>query len=151
MILALGTGTLAAAVGAGAAWLVVMYRFPGVRLLEWLLLLPLAIPAYVGAYALVDFLDYSGPVQTGLRHAMGWATARDYWFPAIRSRATAVVVMAAALYPYVYLLARAAFRETVGRRPTRWRGRWAAGRSRCSGGSACRWRGRRSRRGRRWR
>jgi iron(III) transport system permease protein len=101
-------------VGTGAAWLVVMYRFPGARLFEWLLLLPLAIPAYVGAYALVDFLDYSGPVQTGLREAMGWASARDYWFPPVRSRGAAVVVLAAALYPYVYLLARAAFREQSG-------------------------------------
>jgi iron(III) transport system permease protein len=114
VVLALGTGALAAAVGTGAAWLVVMYRFPGARLFEWLLLLPLAIPAYVGAYALVDFLDYSGPVQTALRHAFGWQTARDYWFPPIRARGSAVVVMAAALYPYVYLLARAAFREQPG-------------------------------------
>jgi len=110
-ILTLGTGMLAAAVGTGAAWLVTMYRFPMSRLLEWLLLLPLAIPAYVGAYALVDFLEYSGPVQTALREAMGWASARDYWFPAIRSRGMAVVVLSAALYPYVYMMARAAFRE----------------------------------------
>ncbi|PKP72478.1 MAG: iron ABC transporter permease, partial [Alphaproteobacteria bacterium HGW-Alphaproteobacteria-6] len=111
VVLAVGTGALAAAVGAGAAWLVVMYRFPGVRVLEWLLLMPLAIPAYIGAYALVDFLDYSGPVQTGLRAAMGWGSARDYWFFSVRARGTAIVVMAAALYPYVYMLARAAFRE----------------------------------------
>ncbi|MCB2111198.1 MAG: iron ABC transporter permease [Defluviimonas sp.] len=110
-ILALGTGALAASVGAGAAWLVTMYRFPLVGALEWLLLLPLAIPAYVGAYALVDFLDYSGPVQVALRAAAGWSSARDYWFPQIRSPLAAIVVLAAALYPYVYLLARAAFRE----------------------------------------
>ncbi|HQU66670.1 MAG TPA: iron ABC transporter permease [Albidovulum sp.] len=113
-ILTLGTGLLAAAVGTGAAWLVTMYRFPGVRLIEWLLLLPLAIPAYVGAYALVDFLDYSGPVQTALRGAMGWTSARDYLFPQIRSLWAAIVVLAAALYPYVYMLARAAFREQSG-------------------------------------
>lgn len=111
LILTLGTGALSAAVGAGAAWLVSMYRFPLSRLLEWLLFLPLAIPAYVGAYALVDFLDYSGPVQTGLREAFGWASARDYWFPGIRSRWAAVVVLSAALYPYVYMLSRAAFRD----------------------------------------
>ncbi len=110
-ILTFGTGLLAAAMGTGAAWIVTMYRFPGARLLEWLLLLPLAIPAYVGAYALVDFLDYSGPVQTGLREVMGWTSARDYVFPQIRSRWAAVVVLAAALYPYVYMMARAAFRE----------------------------------------
>lgn len=110
-ILTLGTGLLAAAVGTGAAWIVTMYRFPGARVLEWLLLLPLSIPAYVGAYALVDFLDYSGPVQTMLREAMGWSSARDYVFPQIRSRWAAVIVLASALYPYVYMLARAAFRE----------------------------------------
>ncbi|KFE34110.1 ABC transporter permease [Thioclava atlantica] len=113
-VLTLGVGALASAVGAGAAWLVVMYRFPGHRLLEWLLLLPLAIPAYVGAYALTDFLDYSGPVQVALREAFGWASARDYWFPEIRSREAAVVVLAAALYPYIYLITRAALREQSG-------------------------------------
>lgn len=110
-ILTLGTGALAAMVGTGAAWLVTMYRFPLAGLLEWLLLLPLAIPAYIGAYALVDFLDYSGPVQVALREAAGWQSARDYWFPTVRSRGGAVLVLAAALYPYVYMLARAAFRE----------------------------------------
>ncbi len=110
-VLTLGTGALAAAMGAGAAWLVTMYRFPFAGILEWLLLLPLAIPAYIGAYALVDFLDYSGPVQVALREAMGWTTARDYWFPQVRSRWAAVIVLSAALYPYVYMLARAAFRE----------------------------------------
>ncbi|MGC1427744.1 MAG: iron ABC transporter permease [Albidovulum sp.] len=105
------TGFLAAAIGTGAAWLVTMYRFPGKGVLEWVLLLPLAIPAYIGAYALVDFLDYSGPVQVALREGFGWSSARDYWFPQVRSRWAAVIVLAAALYPYVYMLARAAFRE----------------------------------------
>ena len=113
-ILALGVGALSAAVGGGAAWLISMYRFPGSWALEWLLLLPLAIPAYVGAYALVDFLDYSGPLQIALREAFGWTSARDYWFPEVRSRGAAVVVLAASLYPYAYLLARAAFREQSG-------------------------------------
>ncbi|MFN0114774.1 MAG: ABC transporter permease [Paracoccaceae bacterium] len=111
VLLALLTGALAAAAGTGAAWLVTMYRFPLSRLLEWLLLLPLAIPAYVGAYAITDFLDYSGPVQSALRAAFGWISARDYAFPEIRSRWAAVAVLTASLYPYVYLLARAAFRE----------------------------------------
>ena len=70
VMLAAGTGALAAATGAGAAWLVTMFQFPGRRALEWLLLLPLAVPAYIGAYAMADFLDYSGPVQTALREAM---------------------------------------------------------------------------------
>nr|WP_319947905.1 iron ABC transporter permease [uncultured Shimia sp.] len=111
VILMLSVGTLAASVGTGAAWLVARYRFPGVGWLQWALLLPLAIPAYVGAYALVDFLEYAGPVQTGLRSIFGWQTSRDYWFPEIRSMGAAVVVLTAALFPYVYILARAAFRE----------------------------------------
>lgn len=109
-----GVGIMSSAIGAGAAWLISMYRFPGARWLEWLLLLPLAIPAYVGAYALVDFLDYSGPVQALLREMMGWTSAADYSFPAIRSRWAAVLVLSAALYPYVYLLTRAAFHEQSG-------------------------------------
>ncbi|MEO8241974.1 MAG: iron ABC transporter permease [bacterium] len=114
LILMAGVGALAAAVGTGAAWLVVMYRFPGRRWLDYVLLFPLANPAYIGAYALVDFLNYSGPVQGGLRLAMGWKSARDYAFPDVHSMGFAVVVLAAAFYPYVYLLARAAFREQSG-------------------------------------
>ncbi|SNX67501.1 iron(III) transport system permease protein [Cereibacter ovatus] len=114
LVLMAGVAVLTGAVGTGAAWLVAMHRFPGVRLLDHALLFPLAIPAYVGAYALADFFDYSGAVQTGLRDLMGWQSARDYWFPEVRSRWAAVLVLSAALYPYVYLLARAAFREQSG-------------------------------------
>lgn len=111
ILLMLCVGLATGVVGTITAWLVVMYRFPGSRWLEWALLLPLAVPAYVGAYALVDFLEYAGPLQTGLRALAGWEDARDYAFPNIRSRAGAIVVISAALYPYVYLLSRAAFRE----------------------------------------
>ncbi|WP_121632058.1 ABC transporter permease [Tropicibacter alexandrii] len=111
LILMCGVGLLSAMVGTGAAWLVSRYDFPGRRALEWLLLLPLAIPAYVGAYALVDFLEYAGPVQTALRGIFGWESSRDYWFPQIRSMGAAILVLAAAMFPYVYLLTRAAFRE----------------------------------------
>ena len=114
LTLMVGVGLLTAAVGTGAAWLLTMYRFPLSRVLDYALLLPLAIPAYIGAYALVDFLEYAGPVQGALRSAMGWQTARDYWFPEVRSVPAAILVLAAALYPYVYLLARAAFREQSG-------------------------------------
>jgi len=100
----------AAAVGAGAAWLVTMHRFPGARLLEVLLVLPLAFPAYVLAYAYTDFLQHSGPVQTGLRALTGWGP-RDYWFPNIRSLPGAALMFVCVLYPYVYLLARAAFAQ----------------------------------------
>ncbi|MBU2982137.1 iron ABC transporter permease [Lentibacter algarum] len=113
-LLMAGVGLLAALTGTGAAWLIARYRFPLSGWLEWLLLLPLAVPAYVGAYALVDLLEYAGPVQTALRGLFGWQSARDYYFPEIRSMGSAIVVLAAALYPYVYLLARAAFHEQSG-------------------------------------
>lgn len=114
VILAIGTGLLSACMGAGSAWLVSMYDFPARRLLQWLLLAPLAVPAYIGAYALADFLDYSGPVQTVLRGWFGWANASEYWFPRIRSIEAAILVLSAALYPYVYLLTRAALHEQSG-------------------------------------
>lgn len=105
------TGAGAACLGAGGAWLTTMKEFPGRRFFDWALLAPLAIPAYIGAYALVDFLEYAGPVQSSLRDLFGWSTSRDYWFPEIRSIWSAGLVMTLSLYPYVYLLARAAFRE----------------------------------------
>ena len=114
LILMSAVGVVTAAVGAGAAWLVVMYQFPGRRWIQWALLMPLAVPAYVGAYALVDLFEYAGPVQTALRDTFGWSRPSDYWFPAVRTRWAAVVVLSASLYPYVYLLARAAFREQSG-------------------------------------
>lgn len=97
-------------IGVTSAWLVASTRFPGVRLLEWALVLPLAMPAYVMAYAYTDWLQFTGPVQSGLRALTGWQ-AREYWFPEIRSLGGAAVVLSLALYPYVYLIARAAFRE----------------------------------------
>ena len=114
LILMVGVAVFTAFFGAAAAWLVAMYRFPGQRWLDYALLFPLAIPAYIGAYALVDFLDYAGPLQTAMRAAFGWRDARDYWFPQVRAHGPAIVVLGSALYPYVYLLARAAFREQSG-------------------------------------
>ncbi len=114
LLLMAGVSVLSALIGTGAAWLITMYRFPASRALGWMLLLPLSIPAYVGAYALVDLLEYAGPVQSALRNLLGWQSARDYWFPQIRSRGGAIVVLTAALYPYVYLLARTAFCEQSG-------------------------------------
>ena len=114
LALMLGVAVLTAAIGTGAAWLIGQYRFPGRDVLAWALLFPMAIPAYVGAYALLDVLDYAGPLQSGLRATFGWASARDYWFPETRSLGAAVLVLSFALYPYVYLLARAAWREQSG-------------------------------------
>lgn len=109
LMLMVGLG--AGIIGTFTAWLVVMKRFPLRGWLEWLLLTPMALPAYISAYALVDFLEYAGPVQTFLRGAFGWENAQDYWFPEIRSIWFAGLVLTLSLYPYVYLLARAAFRE----------------------------------------
>lgn len=91
-----------------AAWLVTMFRFPGRGLFEWLLILPLAVPGYVLAYAWSDLAGVAGPIQTALRGATGWS-ARDYWFPEIASLPGLSLVLACTLYPYVYLTARAAF------------------------------------------
>ncbi len=104
-----GAGALTLVIGAGTAWLVTMYRFPGRAILDRMLVLPLAMPAYILAYAYVELLDFSGPVQGGLRALFGWTSARDYWFPDVRSLGGAIVVLAVALYPYVYLSARASF------------------------------------------
>jgi iron(III) transport system permease protein len=108
-VLLVGVGTLTTIVGAGTAWLVTMYRFPGRGLLDRLLVLPLAMPTYIVAYAYVDLLDFAGPVQTWLRGAFGWKSPHDYIFPDVRSLTGAVVVFSAVLYPYVYLAARASF------------------------------------------
>ena len=104
VLVALGTFAL----GVGAAWLVTMTRFPGVRLFEIALVLPLAFPAYVLAYAYTFLLDHPGIVQTTLREVTGWGP-RDYWFPEIRSVGGAAAMLVLVFYPYVYLLARAAF------------------------------------------
>ena len=114
LLVMISVGVLSAVIGTCTAWLVVMHRFPGVRWLEWALLMPLAVPGYLGAYALVDFLEYAGPVQTGLRNLFGWSSAKDYLFPDIRSLHGAVLVLTASLYPYVYLLARSGFVEQSG-------------------------------------
>ncbi len=111
LVLMMATGLLAGVMGVAAAWLMAMKEFPGRKFLEWVLLLPLAIPTYIGAYALVDFWEYAGPFQTLLRDVMGFASASDYWFPETRSKGAAIVVFSFSLYPYVYLLARSAFRE----------------------------------------
>jgi iron(III) transport system permease protein len=97
-------------IGVVSAWLVTAYRFPGRALLEWALLLPLAVPAYVMAYAYTDWLQFTGPVQSALRALTGWK-AREYWFPEVRSLAGAAAMLSFALYPYVYLVARTAFHD----------------------------------------
>ena len=126
LVVIVGIGT--AVIGSVTAWLVTVYRFPGARLLEIALALPLAFPAYVMAYAYTHMLDHPGPVQTALRTVTGWGP-RDYWFPEVRSLGGAALMLTIVLYPYVYLLARASFRQqsanaflvarTLGRSPMR--------------------------------
>ena len=126
LVLWVGLGTLV--IGTGTAWLVVMCRFPGKRLFEWALLLPLAVPTYVIAYAYTDFLQVAGPLQSLLREWFHWQVG-DYYFPNVRSLGGAATLITFVLYPYVYLLARASFLEqsvcvldvgrTLGRGPWR--------------------------------
>ncbi len=109
-LLTAGVVASALVAGVGTAWLITMYEFPFRRMLEFALVLPLAMPAYILAYAYADLLQVTGPVQSALREATGWGV-RDYWFPGIRSLGGAVFVLGAALFPYVYLVTRAAFLE----------------------------------------
>ncbi len=97
-----------AVVGLSTAAAVTLFEFPGRRVFEWALLLPLAMPAYVVAYAYTDFLQFSGPLQSGLRAALG---AEGRMFPEVRNIGGAAWVFTFALYPYVYLLARTALGE----------------------------------------
>jgi iron(III) transport system permease protein len=106
--LALGVCLGVVIVGVTTAWLVSTFTFPGSRMFEWALVLPLAVPAYVMAYTYTDLLQFVGPVQSALRNLSGWR-AGQYWFPDVRTLGGAIVMFVFVLYPYVYLLARTAF------------------------------------------
>ncbi len=108
LLLMLGVGFFSLLLGLIPAWLVTMYRFPGSRVLEWALLLPLAMPAYIIAYTYTGMLDVAGPLQSWLRALFAWEYG-DYWFPEIRSLGGAIAMLSLVLYPYAYLLVRAAF------------------------------------------
>ena len=110
LVLMAGVGALVLVLGVIPAWLVTMTRFPGSRLLEWALVLPLAIPAYIIAYTYTGMLDVAGPVQTAIRETFN-VSYGEYWFPAVRSSGGAIVMLGLVLYPYVYLLSRVAFLE----------------------------------------
>ncbi|ATU96550.1 MULTISPECIES: ABC transporter permease [Aeromonas] len=109
--LVVGVVLLSLLFGVPTAWLVAMCQVPGRRALQWALMLPMAMPSYIVAYVYTDLLDYSGPLQAGLRTLFEWSRPADYWFPAIRSLGGAAWVLALVLFPYVYLLARASFLE----------------------------------------
>lgn len=109
-VILLGLVALSTSVtGVLTAWAVNSYEFPLRRTLSWVLVLPMAIPPYLAAYAMTEFLGFTGPIQTALRAAGGFQTARDYWFPDVRSTAGAAFVLGSVLYPYVYLTSRVVF------------------------------------------
>jgi iron(III) transport system permease protein len=110
LILAFGVGFFSLIIGTLLAWLVARYDFIGRQKLQWLVLLPMAMPAYIIAYTYTGMLDFAGPVQTSLRDYFGWSYG-NYWFPEIRSLVGAVAMLSLVLYPYVYMLARTAFVE----------------------------------------
>ena len=104
-----GISTITVFTGVGLAWIVTVYEFPMRRTMEWLCLIPLAMPAYIVAYAYGDLLDYTGFIQSSLRFIFGWGSIKDYWFPSVYSIGGSIFVMSFVLYPYVYLTSRAAF------------------------------------------
>ncbi len=109
LLLLAGVGAVTAAVGVGTAWLVASCDFPLRRSLSALLVLPLAIPSYLGAYAFAEFFSFTGPVQSAYRGLFGFQSSRDYWFPEVRTTGGAVLVLASVLYPYIYLATRSMF------------------------------------------
>ena len=108
-LLLAGVGLVAGAIGTGSAWLVSAYRFPGRDALGWMLLLPLAVPTYIVAYAYIDLLHPLGPLQGGLRWLLGLDSPREWRLPDLRSLPLAIVLIGLVLYPYVYLTMRALF------------------------------------------
>lgn len=108
IVLMIGVGCGTVVIGTGCAWLVTMTEFPGRRWLAWALFLPLAMPAYVSAFVYSDLLQFAGPLQSGLRALLGWQRG-DYWFPDFLSLRGAVALFVVSFYPYVFMLARAAF------------------------------------------
>lgn len=108
-LLMISVGLATGTTGLVAAWLVTHYEFPLRRLFDWALVLPLAVPTYLAAYSYVEFLDFTGPIQTALRAVNGAETLREYWFPDIKSHWGATLVLSSVLYPYVYVACRAFF------------------------------------------
>ncbi|MBU9605770.1 ABC transporter permease [Burkholderia multivorans] len=109
LLLLAGVGAIVSIVGTGCAWLVTAYDFPGRRTLTWALLLPLAVPTYIVAFAYLDLLHPIGPVQSAVRWLLGFDSPRQFRLPDLRSLPGAVFVLGFVLYPYVYLSTRAMF------------------------------------------
>lgn len=129
LLMILGVITLSFIFALPVAWFVACCEFPGRSILQWALMLPLALPPYIVAIVYTDLLDFSGPVQHFLRALMGWQQSSDYYFPDIRTISGAIIVLSLSLFPYLYLLLRGAFlgqsgglfqaARTLGLSPTR--------------------------------
>jgi iron(III) transport system permease protein len=109
LVLIFGVGVGVFILGVGNAWIIASYDFPGKKIFEWALTLPLAVPTYVMAYLFVDVLQFSGPIQTALRTLLGVDAL--WFFPDPRSMAGAIWSFSFCLFPYVYLITRTAFLE----------------------------------------
>lgn len=109
LLLLLGVGVLVSCLGVGSAWLIVAYQFPSRRTLSWALLLPLAVPTYIVAFAYLDILHPIGPLQTLLRDILGYDSPRQFRLPDLRSLPGAIFLLGFVLYPYVYLSTRIMF------------------------------------------
>ena len=107
-----GVGVTTFIIGVGLAWLICRYDFFMKNIIEWALLLPLALPSYIIAYCYTDFLEYSGYIQTLIRNIFEFNSPNEYFFPEIRSLGGAIFVISFVLYPYVYLITKVAFRST---------------------------------------
>ncbi|WP_322803082.1 iron ABC transporter permease [Vibrio alfacsensis] len=105
-----GVMFLSLILGIPSAWFMAMCKLPTEKWLQWALVLPLAMPGYIIGYIFTDWFDFAGPIQIFLRDITGWGPG-DYWFPDIRTLSGATFVLSLVLYPYVYLLCRAAFME----------------------------------------
>ena len=110
--LILGVGILSITIGVSCAWILAKYKFFLSNIVEWALLLPAAIPAYIVAYCYTDFLEYGGIIQTALREIFNWQSAKEYFFPEIRSMTGAILILSFALYPYIYFITKVAFTST---------------------------------------
>ncbi|MDB5572270.1 MAG: iron transporter permease [Hyphomicrobiales bacterium] len=113
-ILLAGVGLVVSVLGVGLAWLVTAYDFPGRRAFDWALLLPLAMPTYIVAFAYLDLVHPLGPIQSGLRALLGLSDPRALWFPDVRSMGGCILLLGFVLYPYVYLSTRAMFLMQAG-------------------------------------
>ena len=110
--LIIGVGILSITIGVSCAWIVAKYKFFLSNFVEWALLLPAAIPAYIVAYCYTDFLEYGGVIQTTLREIFNWQSSKEYFFPEIRSMTGAILILSFALYPYIYFITKVAFSST---------------------------------------